>query len=418
MLIKNFKKLAVTPLRRQGLEILSAGLEAVQTNPIIQRCFKRRGNMLIVKGKRFRLSRYRRIYFVGIGKSALDGARAVARVLGPYLTGGIALDVRRGSIKKIASIAGDHPFPTARNERAARRIATLLRDLGKDDLLVALISGGGSALLCSNQNLTCKNEAVLTKLLFRRGAAIDEINTIRKHISNIKGGHFARLAYPATVIGLIFSDVPGCLPSVVASGPTYFDETTAADAKRIAKKYRLPKMEFFETPKERKYFQNVYNALFVSNETALDAMAKKARALGFKVKIVSSNLGGEAYRAGRRLARLAKPRQAFLAAGETIVKIKGNGKGGRNQELVLGALRALPRNALIISANSDGKDNVPVAGALGDEKVLETMRKLKLDPAKYLLRNDSYHFFKKVGSHIMTGPTGINVSDLMLVLRS
>ncbi|MFN7088398.1 MAG: glycerate kinase [Candidatus Paceibacteria bacterium] len=416
VIIKNFKKLAITPLRKSGLTIISSGLDAIKTEKVISENIKIKDAILKIQDKSFNLRQFRRIFFVGIGKAALSGAKAIEKVLGKYLVDGISLDVNKGKLRKIQSISGTHPFPSERNIKATQKIIKILKEAGKNDLVIALISGGGSALLCSLTKATCDEEVLLTQLLFKKGANIKEINTVRKHISDIKGGNFAKLAYPATVIGLIFSDVPGCAPSVVASGPTYQDTTTVEDAKKVIKKYHLPRLELFETPKERKYFRRVYNFLLVCNDDAQDAMSKKAKELGFKTKKVSSSIEGEARRVGKLLAKLAKPGWAIIAGGETTVKVKHKGRGGRNQELVLGALGVLPKGALIISINSDGFDNTPVAGALGDDIILERARKLRMDPEKYLRENASYKFFERVGGHIITGPTGINVSDLMLIL--
>lgn len=417
MLIKNFKQLASTELRQAALLIAEAGLQAIDTKAVIEEKVKLDGNVLNVSGRRFSLKKFQRIFFVGIGKAAFSSAQALEKILGPRLTQGIALDIKRGKLKYIESLAGDHPFPSQRNVAAADKIKKMLNGLKQNDLVIAVISGGGSALLCSSPKATYQEEIAITRLLFKQGANIEEINILRKHISDLKGGGLAKLAYPATIISLIFSDTPGYGLETVASGPTMFDHTTIADAKEILKKYHLPKINLVETPKDKKYFKNVHNFLLLSNKDALRAMSIKAASLGFKAKIFGDHLGGEAQKLGKILARAARAKESIIGGGETVVKIKGKGKGGRNQEVVLGTIGHLPPQTVIISIASDGKDNTDAAGAIADDQSLKKARRLKLDPKKFLANNDSYHFLEEMGDLIFTGPTGTNVSDLMVVLR-
>lgn len=417
MLIKNFKQLATTELREAALLIAKAGLQAVDTQAVIEEKVKLAGGALNVSGQQFNLKKFRRIFFVGVGKAALSSAQALEKILGSRLTQGIALDIKKGKLKHIESLAGDHPFPSQRNIAAASKIKKLLSGLKKNDLIITAISGGGSALLCSLPKATCQEETLITNVLFERGADIEEINTLRKHISDLKGGGLAKLVYPATIISLIFSDTPGCGLDTVASGPTVFDTTTIVDAQKIIKKYSLPKLDLFETPKDKKYFKNVYNFLLLCNMDALRAMFAKATELGFKAKVCGNCLSGEAREVGRHLAHLPKAGEAIIGGGETVVHIKGTGKGGRNQELVLGTMGYLPANTVIISLASDGRDNTDAAGAIADDQSLRKARHSKLDPKKFLANNDSYHFFEKTGDLIFTGPTGTNVSDLMVVVR-
>jgi len=417
MLIKNFKQLATTSLRRSVLLIAEAGLQAIDTRAVIEEKVKLEQDILNVSGQQFDLKKFRRIFFVGIGKAALNSAQALEKILGQRITQGIALDIKKGKLKYIESLAGDHPFPSQRNVAVADKIKKMLGGLKKNDLVITAISGGGSALLCSLPKATCQEETLITNLLFERGANIEEINILRKHISDLKGGGLAKLAYPATIVSLIFSDTPGCGLDTVASGPTVFDTTTIVDARKIIKKYSLPKLDLFETPKDQKYFKNVHNFLLLCNMDALRAMFAKATELGFKAKVCGNCLSGEAREVGRHLARLSKVGEAIIGGGETIVRIKGTGKGGRNQEVVLGAIEHLPPQTVIISIASDGKDNTDAAGAIADDLSPKKARRLKLDPKKFLVNNDSYHFFEKTRDLIFTGPTGTNVSDLMIVLR-
>lgn len=417
MIIKNFKQLATNQLRKEALLIMEMGLRAVNTQKAIFGKVRLQNNNIFIENEKYNLAKFKRIFFVGIGKSALEGAKAIEKILKNKITAGIALDVKRGKLKKIKSLIGTHPFPSKQNILATKKIVDLLKKAGKNDLVIAVISGGGSALLCSLPKATCEEEALITQILYEKGAPIEEINTLRKHISDIKGGQLAKLAYPASIISLIFSDAPGCSLDVVASGPTIKDPTTIKDALKIIKKYKLPKIELFETPKNNKYFKNVKNILMLCNVDALNAMHKIAMNLGYKAKICGNCSVGEARDVGKNLVKEIKLNEVLLGGGETTVSVKGPGKGGRNQELVLGSLKYIKNNVVIASANSDGIDNTEAAGAIADSETLEKAEKLNLDFRKYLQINDSYHFFKKLDDLIITGPTGTNVADLMVVLR-
>jgi len=260
----------------------------------------------------------------------------------------------------------------------------------------------------------------------RAGATICETNTVRKHLSEILGGQFAELAYPATLAALIFSDVPGNELDMISSGPTVMDTTTVDDAATVLAKYNIIKIcnlnecGLRETPKDPKFFKNVYNCLIVSNVVATEAMMRSAVGLGYKTKNLGTVLGGEARSLGVNLAQSARPGLAIIGAGETIVKIDPNavvGKGGRNQELALGALPCVSDNVLVVACASDGIDNgTPAAGALADAAALSSSAALGLAPEIYLANHDSFTFFKKIKDQIVTGTTGSNVSDLFLAL--
>lgn len=421
--IENFKALASSGLRRDALSVLESGLEAINTVRAVRVAVSRKGDMMIVQGKRYDLSKYRRVYLIGIGKAAADSAVELERILGTRLTDGIVIDVKPAKLRRVKSIVGTHPLPSGANTRATGEIVGLLKQVESDDLVVVVVSGGGSALLCMPYEMKCDQLAMITKVLMRKGASISEMNTVRKHLSEILGGQFARLAYPATVIGLVFSDVLGDDMAMVASGPTVMDMTTVEDAKRVMDKYellkvcRLPDCRLNETPKDPIYFRNVANFLLMSNSVALEAMRKEAERRGYAVRIYSKTQDGEAREVGRMLAGLAKPGEMVLVGGETTVTVRGEGKGGRNQELALGALASIEGDTLVISCASDGVDNTPAAGAIADAHSLAKAGRSKIDPAQYLAKNDSFAFWKRVGGQIVTGMTGANVSDLMIVAR-
>ncbi|MBI2473615.1 DUF4147 domain-containing protein [Candidatus Uhrbacteria bacterium] len=420
--ILNKKELATTSLRKDALSILFAGLKAVETTSIVKQGIKRSGDTLFVHQKPYHLSEYRRIFVIGIGKAAYETAKTLESILGSWITDGIILDVNGGPLKRMKSLIGTHPLPSFTNIRATAEILGILKGVDSKDLVIVIVSGGGSALLCWPHQLTCDDMTNITHALINRGATIQELNTVRKHTSEIQGGQLARLAYPATVVGLIFSDVPGDDLSCVASGPTVLDTTTVKDAQRILKKYhvlhqcQLTHCDLRETPKDPIFFSHVTNELMVNNQMAVEAMNLHAQKIGYHSRIYSSTLTGEARESGKWFAGLAKPGEALVAAGETTVTIQGNGKGGRNQEFVLGALETLPDQCLVLSCASDGIDNSPVAGALADDLVKASVRRRQLQIKTFLDDNNSFSFFQKIKTAIKTGKTGINISDVMVCL--
>ncbi|MFH1246423.1 MAG: DUF4147 domain-containing protein [Candidatus Liptonbacteria bacterium] len=427
MKIKNFDSLATTPLRRDALSVLEAGLEAIDTYAVIKDNVSLRGDELIIRGKQIELSDGKLIV-VGIGKCALEAGAELERVLGKKLSGGIIFDVHSGTLKKLRTFTGDHPFPTERNIDATKVIIDTLKDLKENDTVIFVISGGGSTLLCQPQNHTCKEERIIVETLFAAGATIQEMNTVRKHTSLARGGYLAEYAYPAKSVSLIFSDVPGDDIVFIASGPTVLDKTTINDAEKISDKYKLKEklgadLEFIETPKEQKYFDRVTNILAVSNQTALTAMSAGAVLRGYNPQIVTSNLQGEARKIGEGLAKKISEMPSgtmLLCGGETTVTITGSGKGGRNQEVVLGAIAAgllESTDELIISCGTDGRDNTDKAGAVGDNAIAAKAESLGLSAKQFLDENNSYEFFSQAGGHIDIGLTGSNVSDVIIAVK-
>ncbi len=431
MTITNFKNLARNPLRKKALLIAEAGYSAIDIEKIIKEEVKINKGTLNIKEQKIGLNNFRRIYLVGIGKGSALACANLAKILGKRLTKCIALDINKPPLNSKFLIlnseflVGTHPLPSKQNIKATQKIIKLLKNLKKDDLLIAFICGGGSALLCASEKER-KNLILATKFLTQAGANILELNTVRKHLSMVKAGCLAKLVYPATVVSLIVSDVIGNDLSMVASGPTVFDKTTKKDAEKIWQKYqsyeaKSHKIEFLETPKNKKYFKEIRNIFFLSNRESVSAMAKKAKKLGFKPKIYSLAIKGEARRALLPMIKKVKAGEALLAAGETIVKLTNRsiGKGGRNMEAVLGGVISLKtKNLILMAFASDGRDNTEAAGAITDFSTLEKAKKLKLQPQKFLNQNNSFNFFKKTGDLIFSQKKSFNVSDLMLVLSS
>jgi glycerate-2-kinase len=333
------------------------------------------------------------------------------------------IDLVEGKMDNVVCKVGTHPFPTTVNVAATKELVGLLDGCAEEDLIIAVISGGGSSLLCYPVDMTCEEERNITKTLMKSGANISEINTVRKHISRVKSGQLAKICYPATVISLVFSDVPGDDLSLVASGPLVKDTTTMHEAMEIMHKYnvldrcKLPSCSMVETPKEDKYFEKVTNVLICSSKDALMAMAEKAEDLGLKPRIWQTAFQGEARKLGPQIVQETKANECLLGAGESTVTVTGKGRGGRNQEMALAALEHLSANQVFVTVASDGYDNSEAAGALVDQGVLQQAKRLNLSIAEYLENNDSYIFFQETGSSLQTGLTGANVSDFFVSLR-
>jgi len=427
MKIKNIKKLGVSEERKKLLQIVEAGLLAIDTKKAILNGIRIEKEKLLVFNHTFSLKNAERVVVIGIGKCSLEAGAVLEKILGKRLTGGIVLDVHEGELKKIQTYTGDHPLMSPRNIDATKKIIELLSDLTEKDLVIFVISGGGSALLCQPKSFTCFQESSVVDALMHSGADIYETNTVRKHLSLARGGFLAKYAYPARVVSLIFSDVIGDNLEFIASGPTVKDTTTLEQATAVLDKYKiyektgLNPLNLIETPKDNKYFERVRNILFVSNQTALDAMSEKALDLGFMSRICKNNLSGEARVVAKDiLEELSKENNGtvLLYGGETTVKIKGRGKGGRNQEMSLSGLRYINDNQILISVASDGRDNSENAGGICDIITKEKAKKLNLDIEKYLKNNNSFEFFEKTGDCLKTGDTGSNVADIIIGINN
>ncbi len=425
--IKNFDDLARNDLRRDALSIAEAGLEAIDTKKAIACAVRISNQGISILDQRFELNKKGRFFVVGVGKCSLDAAEALENLLGDSIYKGMVIDIRcNPELKRIKSCEGDHPFPSQRNVDLTSEMIEILKEVTKDDLVIAIISGGGSTLLCNPVNFTCVDESNIVQCLFRGGATIQEINIVRKHLSLARGGNLAKACYPSQVVALVFSDVVGNDLHAIASGPLLKDDSSVEEAREILQKYFADKRCSFnldnlmETPKEDKYFEKVHHVMMVSNDIGLFAMKREAEKLGLNARICTSCLVGEASVKGRDIAKElhhAQKKSVLLYGGETIVRMRGSGKGGRNQEIVLSALQNLKEDECLISMASDGRDNTEVAGAICDTISVGTAKIKKLSPKKYLDNNDSFPFFAELNDHIITGPTGSNVADFIIALR-
>ena len=417
--IKNFDELATTPNRKLALQIAESGLESISTSNVISNSIKLENDVLSIMGESFILSKFKNIKVVGFGKASALAALAIEQVLGSKIKIGAVVSLREiDNLKYVENFIGTHPKPSQSNIDAGEKIYKIVKDSTAEDLIIVLVSGGGSSLLCYSED-ECKQNNSLYDEFLKYGQKITEMNTIRKHISILKGGGLAKLAYPATVIGIIFSDIPGNNFCDVASGPTYKDKSTIADAEAIIDKYNLGKFILIETPKEDKYFEKVHNFVLVSNTTAVEAMEKKAKELGFNTKIASTELYDETEIALGKIFSGKSENTVVLAAGEPkLVVNKKGGSGGRNLYMGLEAIQngLIDEDSVLIPLASDGMDNSDSAGAVVDKNTIENIKKLGIDVKDALERFDAYPVFEKSGDMIMTGPTGANVSDLMILL--
>lgn len=423
-------------MRRQALRIFRAALKAAAPAQAVLRHVRLDRDTFIAGGGRYRLPSFRNIYVIGAGKASAQMARAIERLLGARITAG-EINVKDGHgapLRRIQINECGHPVPDQRGVDGARRIARIASQATADDLIVCLISGGASALLpLPAPPITLAEKQKTTRLLLRSGASIHEMNCVRKHISQIKGGQLARLAYPATLLTLILSDVIGDDLDVIGSGPTVPDRSTLADARAIFDKYgignKLPAAAQ-ETPKPGdRIFAKTHNVIVGSNALAVDAAEVEARRLGFHTLVLSTFLEGEAREIARVHAAIAKEIRAtgrpvktpacVISGGETTVTVRGKGLGGRNQEFALAAALDIAglQNVLILSAGTDGTDGpTDAAGAIADGTTLVRAQALGLNAPAFLANNDSYRFFEATGDLIKTGPTGTNVADIQLVL--
>lgn len=419
--------------RKHALQIFRAALGAADPQAAVLRHLKFDGRTLTAGKRRYALSKFDRIQVIGAGKASASMARAVERLLGRRISGGWinVKDGHTGHLRRIHQHECGHPIPDERGVEGARRMAAIASDAGPRDLLIAVISGGASALTPAPVSITLAEKQELTKKLLACGATIHEINTVRKHLSSFKGGQLARLAYPATTIALILSDVIGDDLDVIGSGPTVPDRSTVADARAVLAKYGIAQpVEFDETPKPGDVsFTRVQNLIVGSNAQAIGAAYRQAKELGYRTMVLSTRIEGETRDVAQVHAAIAKeilasgrPLKApacVLSGGETTVTLRGSGKGGRNQEFVLAAAIALEGSGevTVLSAGTDGTDGpTDAAGAIADSITVQKARALGLDAARFLAENDSYHFFEKVEGLIQTGPTGTNVMDVSVLL--
>jgi hydroxypyruvate reductase len=441
-------------------EVFRAALDRANPYKMISDNVSVNGDILEVKSgleiKRIDLSAFEKIIVTGVGKATARMALAVEEVLDKKITGGL-ISVKKGHTEKlehIEIIEAEHPVPGEKSLEAGKRIRDVHLEGDEKTLFINLISGGGSALYCNpvttdKLSLSLSEKQETTRILLSCGADIHELNTVRKHLSDVKGGKTAAAMYPATSVNIILSDVVGDDLSVIASGITAPDNSTFKDTKEIFMKYRiydeLPenvkkvvelgcKGVIADTPDETdKVFSKVNNVLLGTNTDALISAGEHAKTLGYETYILSSSITGEAReiakffsalaRDGRTLFSKSENPLCIIGGGETTVTIRGKGKGGRNQEMALSFLDEIRRSpeqfkeCCFLSGGTDGNDGpTDAAGAYASLEILEKSCKESLNIIEYLSNNDSYHFFKKCGGLLMTGATNTNVGDVQIII--
>jgi glycerate-2-kinase len=446
------KRKSNSALLKQAQKIYSAALKAVSPEKLMKEKVLLKKEKLVLPGKSFDLEQFENIYMVAFGKSASPMAKNMLQILGQRIKGGVFIGQKghRDDLSPLLSMKASHPLPDSNSVRAAKKIVSLVEKMEKNDLLIVLISGGGSSHVClPPAEVKLSEKRIVIENLLRAGADIKELNAVRKHISLIKGGRLSEAAFPASVISLIISDVIGNDLEAIASGPTYWDSSTYQDSVEILRKYRLwesthesiksvlrkgtQKEERESVKKGDPVLRKTHNFILGDNRDALKAAAERADRMGFNTSILSSSEQGEARETAHEyfLILLDSQKKAgqdlrpkcLISGGELTVTVKGKGKGGRNQEFVLAFIkeawqkRIRQNGWIILSLGTDGIDGpTDAAGAWGSVKTIQRLESLSVDPEKYLEWNDSYHFFKQVGGFIKTGPTQTNVMDLRILI--
>lgn len=449
-LLKGSPTSKVKEARRIALEGLSHALKMADPYTFLSNHVRLEEDLLKVNGVKFKLSEFDRIYIVGAGKASGRMAEFMEPLIGEWLTDGI-VNVLKGTsnrfkVKRIVLNETGHPSPDESGLFGAKRIANIIDNAGERDLIICLISGGGSSMLPLPRNgIRLEDKAEISHRLMLSGADISELNIVRKHLSHIKGGWLAKRAYPAKVLSLILSDVVGDSIDIIASGPTVPDRSTFIDAFNVLQKYEVwdsassSVKDFIlrglngleaETPKPSDpCFKNVYNFIVGCNRSVCTSLVDFYRDKNLNVMHLTSFMEGEAKEVGIFYAALIQevvesdrpiPKPCVLIlGGETTVTVRGEGKGGRSQEAMLSASMKLKGldGVACISFGTDGLDGpTDAAGAIIDGFTYSNAKKLGLEPEDYLKRNDSYRFFKALGDLIVTGPTGTNVNDITLLV--
>lgn len=447
------KRFSLAELKNIAKSIFKKGVEAVDPIKRLKNITWVQGNQLFIKTKEgfeknFDLTNFRRIYLIGSGKASSSMAKVMEEILGERINRGIIVTKYGHSIplQKSEIIEAGHPIPDSNGLEASKKIKKLLSESGESDMVIFLLSGGASSLLpMPSDGITLEEKQEVTQLLLDCGADIKEINTVRKHISMIKGGWFSKWAYPSIVITFILSDVVGDPLDIIGSGPTVPDPSSFEHAWKILEKYDLineisssirnylilgreGKVE--ETPKPKDpIFERVFNVLIGSNLIALQASKNEALSFSLNTLILSSFIEGDTRDVAQLHGAIAKeiiysdnpiPRPAcILSGGETTVNVKGRGLGGRNQEFALTMAFEIDglEEVVFLSGGTDGTDGpTDAAGAIADHTTISRAREIGLDPKSFLLNNDSYNFFKRLGDLLVTGPTHTNVMDLRILL--
>ncbi|MDP2907449.1 MAG: DUF4147 domain-containing protein [Nanoarchaeota archaeon] len=436
MIIKNYNALKKSKEREIALKILEKGITSVLPENVVKNNVRLEGNVLKIKDQEFNLKDYDNIFVIGGGKASYKMAEAINKILKKKISKGFVNSIVNKKVGSIKISKAGHPSPDEKGMKGVQKMLSIKPLI--NDLIICLISGGGSAMLpMPVEEISLNDLKTINDLLLKAGANIYEVNTVRKHLSQIKGGGLAKALHPATIVSLIISDVIGDDLSVIASGPTAADKSTFKDAILILENYNLtdkiPKnaLQYLtsgvegkaeETVKENDaVLEKVHNFILANNLTALKAMEEEAKKLKLQAVIEDPGIKGEARNVGRYVAEKVlgtNPNSVMIFGGETTVTVRGNGLGGRNQELILSIIEKIKdKRVTIASVGTDGIDFYKAAGAIADGNSYKKSKKLKLDIQKHLDDNDSYTFFKKMKDQIITGYTGTNVCDVIVGVK-
>ncbi len=447
-LLQNAQTPRLNKARALALRCLEEAVNAVEPKQLLKNKLIKKNSQLRIDDLVFDLDKFERVFVVGGGKAGAAMTQAVEKVLGMRITGGV-VNVPYGSkrpTQKVELQEAQHPVPDQAGVEGTRRIMQIAQEATAQDLVICLISGGGSSLMpLPRQGISLEDKQALTNMLLKSGADITEVNIVRNHLSAFKGGWLAKNAYAATVLNLVLSDVMGDPLDAIASGPTVPDSSTFGDAQGILEKYGLwlkapvavrelitegAESMIEETPKAQDpAFKNVHNVVIGNNRTASQAALKCLQSEGINTLLLADLLEGEAKDVGEAFAKFAvgvvvsdtpipKP-VGVVAGGETTVTVRGEGLGGRNQELALASALNLGglEECVIASFSTDGVDGpTDAAGAIVDGYTLKRAKQAGLNPEEYLARNDAYHFFSKLGDLIHTDATGTNVNDISVII--
>lgn len=423
-IIKNYDELNVSPERKILVDLIEAGLNSIQPEEVFSKNIKLNDNILQIKDEQYNLDDYSNIYILGFGKGSAKNSKLLEELLGEKLTEGYVIDTSEEKFTKIKFTLGTHPIISQKNVDFTINIMEKLSRLTKKDLVIVVVCGGGSAMLEHPHSISLEQKIILENALLKSGADITEMNIVRQHLSDVKGGGLAQILYPANIQTLIYSDVIGNDIKYIASGPTVKNDTSIDDAVNIMNKFNLseiislPREAFINNPQDDKYFKKVTNTIILSNVTVLDALEEKAKELNINCTRYSDHIKGLAKEVASELISKLEGRGILIAAGETTVEVKGNGKGGRNQETTLEALKVIDEDTLFSSIGTDGWDFTEAAGAIADNIIKQKAVEQNLNIDEYLENNDSFTFFEKTGSQVITGRLSSNVSDFMIVLKT
>ncbi len=433
--------------RKMAEEIFLAGVAAVLPDKLIREHVRVADSVLTIGNDSFDLRSIKNAYVIGAGKASASMAKEIEAILGNRITEGhIIIKYDHGcELKHVQLTEAGHPTPDANGVKGTAEILRIAKKATADDLVLCLLSGGGSSLIADFPDGAQLEDLIqINRLLVSCGADITEINTVRKHLSQIKGGQLAKAVHPAQMVSLILSDVIGDPLDVIASGPSVPDQSTFQDAMNVVKKYdltsKMPPALFkyladgvegriSETPKRSDpIFEKTHTVVIGNNTMALQAASQKATELGFDAKIVNTALSGDSALVAKAIMNDAVTMQSrsplaknicLLFGGETTLKVAGSGLGGRNQHLALAAAIELENKPgiTLLAAGTDGTDGpTDAAGAVVDSQTVPAARAKGIDARRYLKEFDSYHFFKKTSGHVITGPTLTNIMDLVVVL--